>query len=93
MPFFAKLLENFRNAVWNTIAKPEAETRVTDLELVNFLTKFVFRGSEVYEIYENKDTAINELKLLYPDINFDHFRDRTTLQDKLRLYYVSAEVI
>jgi hypothetical protein len=93
MPFFKELLTNFRNAVWNTIAKPEPETQVKDLALVNFLTKFVFRGSEVFEIYENRITALNELKLIYSDINFNHFRERTELQDKLRLYYVAAEVI
>ena len=93
MPFFKELLTNFRNAVWNTIAKPEPETKVKDLALVNFLTKFVFRGSEVFDIYENKSTALNELKLIYPDIDFNHFRERTELKDKLRLYYVAAEVI
>jgi len=93
MPFFKKLLDNFRYAVWNTIAKPEEETKVNDLHLVNFLTKFVFRGTEVYDIYENQNTVLRELKLLYPTINFDHFRKRTNLEDKLRLYYVAAEII
>ena len=93
MPFFKKLLEDFRYAVWNTIAKPEKETKITNLHLVNFLTKFVFRGSEVYDIYENQTVALEELKLLYPDINFNHFRERTELIDKLRLYYVAAEII
>jgi radical SAM superfamily enzyme YgiQ (UPF0313 family) len=93
MIFFGKLLEDFRYAVWNTIAKPEDKTKVTDLHLVNFLTKFVFRGTEVYDIYENQKIALDELKQIYPDINFDHFRERTTLRDKLRLYYVSAEII
>jgi len=93
MPFFKKLLEDFRYAVWNTIAKPEDVTKVNELHLVNFLTKFVFRGTEVYDICENQETALHELKILYPEINFDHFRKRTELQDKLRLYYVAAEVI
>lgn len=92
MPFFANLLENFRYSVWNTIAKPEHETKITDLHLVNFLTKFVFRGSEIYDIYENQDIALKEIQQIYPNINFNHFRKRTDLLDKLRLYYVAAEV-
>ena len=93
MPFFKQHLEDFRYAVWNTIAKPESVTKVTDLHLVNFLTKFVFRGAEVFEIYENQSVALAELQQIYPTIDFNHFRKRDTLAEKLRLYYVSAEVI
>lgn len=93
MPFFKKLLDEFRHAVWNTIAKPEEETAVKDLHLVNFLTKFVFRGTEVYDIYENQEIALSELKQIYPTLNFNHFKEKTTLKEKLRLYYVAAEIV
>jgi radical SAM superfamily enzyme YgiQ (UPF0313 family) len=93
MPFWKDLLEQFRYAVWNTIAKPEPITKVESLYLVNFLTKFVFRGNEMVDIYDNKEIALKELREVYPGINFDHFRERTTLKDKLRLYFVAAEVI
>jgi hypothetical protein len=45
------------------------------------------------DIYDNKEIALKELREVYPGINFDHFRERTTLKDKLRLYFVAAEVI
>ena len=93
MPFWKDLLEQFRYAVWNTIAKPESITKVESLYLVNFLTKFVFRGNEMVEIYDNKELALKELREVYADINFDHFRERNDLKDKLRLYFVAAEVV
>jgi hypothetical protein len=45
------------------------------------------------DIYDNKELALKELREVYPDINFNHFRERTSLKDKLRLYFVAAEVV
>lgn len=92
MPFFSKLLTEFRYAVWNTIASPEEETRLTELYLVNFLTKFSMRGNEMVDLYLNQDQALKELRLIYPDINFNHFININN-DEIIRLYFVSAEII
>lgn len=92
MPFFEKLLGQYRHAVWNTLVKPEAVTRVHDLFLANFVGKFNFRGNEVMEIFDNQRIAEKELSLIYPEIDFGHFMPKPNLKDKLRLYYVSADV-
>jgi len=93
MPFFKKLLEEFREAVWNTIAKPEPVTKVKELFWVNFVVKFAFRGNEVFDIFENQETARGELALIYPDINLQHFRASPGFKDKIQLYFVGAEVV
>jgi len=92
MPFFQNLLKEYRYAVWNTLIKPEPVTRVTDLFLANFVVKFGFRGNEVMDIYENQSTALAELRLVYPEIDFNHFADKSNLKDRLRLYFVAADV-
>ena len=89
MPFMKKQLEEFRDAVWNTICKPEPVTKVTNLFHANFMLKFVFRGNEVINIYDNQDIALKELKQIYPNLNFNHFGK---VENRLRLYYVAAEV-
>lgn len=91
MPFMKKCLEEFRYAVWNTLAKPEDETKVTSLYLVNFLTKFSMRGNEMVDIYYNKDKVLKELQHVYPSINFDHF-GKFDEKNITKLYFVSAEV-
>lgn len=92
MPFFKKLRKEFQDAVWNTLAKPEYETRLDNLFLVNFLTKFNMRGNEITDIYLQHELALKELKLLYPSINFDHFKKIDTERDLIKLYFVTAEV-
>ena len=89
MPFFKEQLEEYRDAVWNIIAKPEPVTKVTNLFHVNFMVKFVFRGNEVINIYDNQEIALKELQQVYPSLNFNHFGK---VENKLRLYYVAAEV-
>lgn len=93
MPFFKNLLEEFRQAVWNTIAKPEPVTKVKELFWVNFVVKFAFRGNEVFDIFENQETARAELAFIYPDINLNHFRASANFKDKIQLYFVGAEVV
>ena len=92
MPFFKQLRQNFQSAIWNTLAVPEDVTKLKTLSLVNFLTKFSIRGNEIVDIYTNKEKALQELKLLYPNINFDHFRKIKVDKDLIKLYYVTAEV-
>ncbi len=92
LPFFKNLLQEFRAATWNTLAKPEPVTIVKDLFLANFVVKFGFRGNEVVNIYENQDVAKSELSLIYPDLQFNHFKETMDLKDKLKLYFVAADV-
>jgi radical SAM superfamily enzyme YgiQ (UPF0313 family) len=93
MPLFKKLLTDFRYGVWNTIAKPEPVTQVRELFLVNFAMKFAFRGNEVVDIFHNQKAALSELRLIYPDIDFLHFRQDINLKDTIKLYFVGAEVV
>lgn len=94
MPFFEKLLKEFRYGVWHTIAKPEPITCVKELFLANFAVKFASRGNEIVDIFNNQGKALEELKLLYPDISFAHFRKSNHLMKNIhRLYFVGAEVI
>lgn len=92
MPFFKKLREDFRDAIWKTLAKPEKETRLENLFLVNFLTKFSMRGNEIIDIYLQQDLALKELQLLYPSITFNHFKKISTDNELIKLYFVTAEV-
>ncbi len=92
MPFFKQLRQNFQSAIWNTLAVPEDVTKLKTLSLVNFLTKFSIRGNEIVDIYTNKEKSLQELKLLYPNINFDHFKKIKVDKDLIKLYYVTAEV-
>lgn len=92
MPFFKRLLEEYRFAVWSTLAKPEPVTVVKDLFLANFVVKFGFRGNEVMDVFENQWTALQELSLIYPELHFNHFQPKVELKDRLKLYFVAADV-
>ena len=92
MPFFKGLLDEYRSAVYNTLAKPEPVTIIRSLFLANFVVKFGFRGNEVVDIYDHQEEAREELKLIYPKIDFNHFDKDKDLKEKLKLYFVAAEV-
>lgn len=93
MPFFAEKLKEYRYAFWNTIGKDEPITKLESLYLVNILTKFSMRGNEVVDLFLNQSKALSELKLIYPDINFEHFKKIHKDSDLYRMYFVTAEVI
>ena len=93
MPFFAEKLKEYRYAFWNTIGKEEPITKLESLYLVNILTKFSMRGNEVVDLFLNQSKALSELKLIYPDINFEHFKKIHKDSDLYRMYFVTAEVI
>lgn len=92
MPFFAGLLKQYQYAIWNTLVKPEATTKIKDLFLANFLLKFGARGTEIHDIYFNQRTALEELRLIYPSLDFAHFGDKDTLRKQLQLYFVAADL-
>lgn len=92
MPFFKTLLDEFRSATWNTLVKPEPVTLVKDLFLANFVVKFGFRGNEVMDIYNHQNLALSELQQIYPEMHFAHFKEKTELKEKLKLYFVAADV-
>lgn len=88
LPFFKKLLDDYRDAVWNTIVKPESDTFVNKLYYANFINKFYLRGNELADIFLNKEIALDELKKIYKDINFDHFVETNVK----KLYLMNAEI-
>lgn len=91
MPLFKKLFDEHRSNTWNTIAKPEPITKVTDLNTAIWFGKFIARGNELVDIVSNKDTALKELQTVYPDATFDHFVEFPD-KDLNKLYLITAEV-
>jgi radical SAM superfamily enzyme YgiQ (UPF0313 family) len=92
LPFFKQLLDNFDKCAWDTVICPEPVTKVTTLLNASFINKFVQRAGEVVDIYLNKEKAFNELRILYPDITFDHVRDDLTNDTIKLLYFFMADL-
>ena len=85
MPFLRGLVQQHREIVWATIAKPEEETFLCDLKSANWFHKGMCRGSELVEICFNRDIVERELRQLYPDFNTDHFVVRKNKEINLLL--------
>lgn len=90
MPFVKSLQEDYRILVNETVATPGEVTYITKLSQAVWLTKFMLRSKEMYEIYHNQQIAFNEIKQIYPTIN-TNWKELSS-QDQHKLYYKPSKV-
>lgn len=72
MPFNKTLFLEYQNIVQH-IYKPEDEIFIDNLKHLHWLHKNNARGNEVMKIYKYKELFEEEIKLLYPNFDTNHF--------------------
>ena len=86
MPMFKKFLEDHRYAFRQNMVTNTGETYLTDLMSVQYIIKNHMRLHEVVDIYDNREEAAEEMRLIYPNFNIDHIDPNKAGKDYYRMY-------
>lgn len=86
MPLFKKLLDEHRYAFNKNMVTDTGEVYLTDLLSTHYIIKGHMRLREGVELYDNREQAAEELRLLYPNFNTDHIDPNLSRNDYMQLY-------
>lgn len=86
MPLFKSFLDDHRYAFKQNMVTDTNETWLTDLLSVQYIIKNHMRLREVVDIYDNREQAAEEMRLIYPNFNISHIDTNKTGTDYWRMY-------